>query len=316
MQHITQVSLVLCICLWSVKECSAQRSDIRGSKAATKKALDAVEAVQDLQLQQNEINRVLADSQKAGTDLFGKGIGWGDRKYLGTFNAPGESHSVQKLAVDDWGYLPKVVTVMNVIDDVTMLVTVSDYPTNRFKQDASRVVIVKGFDTSKVTSDLVLTLTHPVIISRTQSYNTVGGGAKTVLVLERNDDVIKKLVASLPKQPDKKSAKKTAKVAEKSAKVRDKSQEIPDTEITGAAAYDRFPQTLRDRLVRDWEGELEALKRAIEDDKQRLSRAKTAKEQQHFERLIVEYTQKLERHKRNDPPYFTKEGREAVSAVK
>jgi len=80
----------------------------------------------------------------------------------------------------------------------------------------------------------------------------------------------------------------------------------PKPAKTGAAAYDSYPKEERAQLVKDWEEEREALKRAIKDDEERLASATTAKDKQHFERLITEYKAKLTRHEVNDPPYITK----------
>ncbi|MFO0824480.1 MAG: hypothetical protein U0792_15410 [Gemmataceae bacterium] len=90
----------------------------------------------------------------------------------------------------------------------------------------------------------------------------------------------------------------------------------PATAKIGAAAYDSFPEPLRSQLVKDWEGELEALKRAIKGDQERLARATSAKDKQHFERLIADYTVKLAIHEKNDPPYVTKEREQAVREFK
>lgn len=80
----------------------------------------------------------------------------------------------------------------------------------------------------------------------------------------------------------------------------------PKPAKTGAAAYDLYPKEERAQLVKHWEDEREALKRAIKDDEERLASAATAKDKQHFERLIAEYKAKLARHEVNDPPYITK----------
>jgi hypothetical protein len=90
----------------------------------------------------------------------------------------------------------------------------------------------------------------------------------------------------------------------------------PPTGKTGAAVYDDFPEPLRSQLVKDWEGELEALKRAIKGDQERLARATSAKDKQHFERLIADYTVKLAIHEKNDPPYVTKDREQAVREFK
>ena len=51
---------------------------------------------------------------------------------------------------------------------------------------------------------------------------------------------------------------------------------------------------------------MEALKRAIKGDEERLAAAKTPKERQHFTRLIADYKEKLAKHEINDPPYIQK----------
>ena len=120
-------------------------------------------------------------------------------------------------------------------------------------------------------------------VTGTTTYKTVGGGTKTVFVLE----VVKPVAAPKPANP---------------------MQPAPPAKPVkfGAAAYDTFPEGERAQLVKDWEVELEALKRAIKDDEERLARSTTTKDKQHFTRLIAEYKGKLARHEVNDPPYIQK----------
>jgi hypothetical protein len=72
---------------------------------------------------------------------------------------------------------------------------------------------------------------------------------------------------------------------------------------TGAAAYDDFIDPVRELLVKAWESEVDAIKRAIKDDEERGRMAKTPKERQHFERNIADYKARLARVEKNDPPY-------------
>jgi hypothetical protein len=78
------------------------------------------------------------------------------------------------------------------------------------------------------------------------------------------------------------------------------------TRKTGAAVYDEFPEPLRSKLVKDWEGERDALQRAIEDDKNRLARATTPQEKKKLSDYIATYTEKLAKHMENNPPYRAK----------
>ncbi len=72
----------------------------------------------------------------------------------------------------------------------------------------------------------------------------------------------------------------------------------------GAAAYDDYPEPDRSKYVKDWEAERDALKRAIEDDKSRLSKATTAAEKKKYGDYVRTYTEKLATHEQNDPPFF------------
>ena len=90
----------------------------------------------------------------------------------------------------------------------------------------------------------------------------------------------------------------------------DAEAEIKRNGKPGAAAYEDVPEPRRSRLIKEWEGELAALKRAIKDDEERLRLAKTPKDRQHFERLIGDYKAKLAKHEKNDPPY-DREGEES-----
>jgi hypothetical protein len=89
-------------------------------------------------------------------------------------------------------------------------------------------------------------------------------------------------------------------------------EKAKDKPKTGAAAYDGFPEPLRSQLVKEWQQELEALKRTIKDHQERFRRAKTLTERQHLQRPITEYKAKLAKHERNEPPYFTKERARAL----
>jgi hypothetical protein len=61
---------------------------------------------------------------------------------------------------------------------------------------------------------------------------------------------------------------------------------------------------------------LGALKRATKGDEERLNRAKTVKDRQHFTRLISDYKVKLAKHELNNPPYFTKEAEQTLKRMK
>ncbi len=80
----------------------------------------------------------------------------------------------------------------------------------------------------------------------------------------------------------------------------------PNPLKTGSAVYEAFPAADRPKLIKDWESELEALKRAIKGDEERLAKATTPKDKAHFTRLIADYKQKLAKHEINDPPYIQK----------
>jgi uncharacterized protein YaaR (DUF327 family) len=83
----------------------------------------------------------------------------------------------------------------------------------------------------------------------------------------------------------------------------DDDSEIVSNGMPRDAAYDDVQEPRKTRLVNTWKTELEALKNAIQADEERLKKARTTKDKQHFTALIKEYKEKLVRHEKNDPPY-------------
>jgi hypothetical protein len=170
--------------------------------------------------------------------------------------------------------------VIQVIDENSMLVGLED------KRIANKVryknlVLVKC-PTKGIVDDKLINDWEKVVGSRwmavtgTTRLKTVDGGTRTVFVLE----------PFLEGKKQEATPKGALKV--------------------GSSAYDKYPEPERSRLIKDWEDERAALKKAIEEDKVRLQNAKTPKERKKYSDYIRAYTEKLARHETNDPPYVKK----------
>lgn len=79
------------------------------------------------------------------------------------------------------------------------------------------------------------------------------------------------------------------------------------------AAYNQFPEPHKSDLIADWKGEVEATRRAIEDDKTARKRAKTSAERERFDKRISVFQSRLARLQINDPPYVTNPAAERVA---
>ena len=81
-------------------------------------------------------------------------------------------------AIGDWGCTSITLHLVSKISESAILVTTTE--------DAPRVMLVRGIDTSKATDDIEFILQHPVVIEQTYSYTAVSGAQKTVLILDCN----------------------------------------------------------------------------------------------------------------------------------
>lgn len=77
---------------------------------------------------------------------------------------------------------------------------------------------------------------------------------------------------------------------------------------TGADAYNRFPEPLRSQLIKEWEQETEAVRRAIREDEERLRVATSEADRQKYTAYITRYKARLQDLARNDPPYIGPSG--------
>jgi hypothetical protein len=241
----------------------AGHAQVRGTRAGSAEAQKRIDDYRDRQLDQQ------AQYERAvatGRDLFGKDKRWGHKEFAGTL----EGKQPPDFKIGDRGYTAAIFKAVEKVSDSEYLV--------RSIYKGSPDMLVRGLEMSKVTDGVEFVLLHPVVIEKTYSYVAASGAKRTVLVLERD--------------------------AEKEAKVEPKKDASPDEpKKTGAAGYDRFPEPERSRLVKVWESERDALKKAIEDDKVRLANAKTPQERKKYSDYITQYTEKLRKHEINDPPY-------------
>ncbi len=82
--------------------------------------------------------------------------------------------------------------------------------------------------------------------------------------------------------------------------------ESPASPKPGAAAYDIFPEPMRSQLIKDWEVEIAAVKKAIKADTESLRTATTARERQRLQNWLKIYTERMENLELNNPPYLKK----------
>jgi hypothetical protein len=76
----------------------------------------------------------------------------------------------------DWGHSRALFVVLNVISNNEVLVMPS--------AKGSTPMLIRGINTEKVTDGVEFVLHRPFLISETYQYESVGGGSKTVLVLD------------------------------------------------------------------------------------------------------------------------------------
>lgn len=273
--------LLIAIFILATTACHAQ---VRSSPSSDARAVENTRTIQNEILQRNEKLRKEMDAAvSVGKELFGAGILDND------YNGPIDSKRLVDYKIGDWGRVPRVATVLSVLNKDTVLVKLKEKLEEGNGGDIDIVVMFKGFDTSKITSNAKFVMPHPIRISKTQSYDAVAGSRETVLVLERDDKFIAGQVDAIRAERARKDAFK---------KVKGKSGAV------GAAVYDSFPEDVRAQLIRDWELERDALERAIEEDRKRFAQAKSPKEKARLTELIAKYKSKLAAHKKNNPPYI------------
>ncbi|TXT22253.1 MAG: hypothetical protein FD138_3587 [Planctomycetota bacterium] len=251
------------------------------------KAEEARKKAEEAQQRQEALRKVVAAAENSGKSLYGVHPDLNDARG-GLYAKPVASYQI-----GDWGYSPKVITAVNVINKDSLLVYLQDDPLDT-QIESAKFMILKGFDTSKVTTDIRFLLYHPVTITRTQTYNTAGGTTNTVLVLDRNDTFIDAQVAPV----------KNARAAAR-AKYEAFRKIIPPADATGAAVYDSFPEADRAQLIQDWKNEDAAIKQAIEFHLTKLKNMKGAGRTQQ-EKELAKYRSGLTRNKKNNPPYLKK----------
>jgi hypothetical protein len=97
--------------------------------------------------------------------------------------------------------------------------------------------------------------------------------------------------------------------------------QIPDKTIRpsgkpGPRAYDNAPEQLRERFVQDYHDEIAALRKAIARDQARLRMARSRAESLKWQQAIAGYQGRLAKLGPNNPPYFNKEGQQALNELK
>ncbi len=132
--------------------------------------------VLDMRVRQAVTEQARGKAVESGRRLFGADERWSeavDHIFAGSFFIP------TKFKIGDWGCSKHVFKVLGKVSDNECLVL----PT--YKE--ADVMLLRGFDMSKVTDGVEFILQYLVIIQDTHSYTTAAGAKKTVLVLERND---------------------------------------------------------------------------------------------------------------------------------
>lgn len=107
--------------------------------------------------------------------------------------------------IGDWGYTGIIFQVLDKVSDTECLVLP--------KYKGAEVMLIRGFDTSKVTDGVEFVLQHPAFIQQTYTYPTLSGGRKTVLVLERNEVRVSEVLAKARAKRDAELAAAEAKRA-------------------------------------------------------------------------------------------------------
>lgn len=120
--------------------------------------------------------------RQAGRDLFGP-----DDKPNG---GPLWNKPFTDFQIDDWGEITGTLKIVQKLSETEAIVAPADKP--------GEPMLLKGFDMARVTDGKEFILPKLVAIRRTFSYATVFGSKKTILVLERDDKFIAKMIAAIP----------------------------------------------------------------------------------------------------------------------
>ncbi len=292
--------LMICLLLMT-SVCQAQ---VRAVPAGSAEALDRLDKYRDSlrgdrnPLSKDKIAQATEENKRAlaknaalvmGKEFFGTGVGWEDTNYDGTL-AP---KAVKAYKIDDWGFTRAIFRVLQVMDEFSLLVV---------SLDEGEAVVINGFSTTRVKDDAEFILPHPVVITRTWSYETTAGGKKTVLVLDRDDKSVENRIAiAKEKQEHERLLQEVMK---------DKNKIIAEYIKPGAigtAAYDEFPSSIRERLVREWQEKFDALAKAIEDSEALLRNATLKNAKNNQNKKISALRAELGKHRLNRPPYVTPE---------
>ena len=166
----------------------------------------AFEAIQRASEQQREEARRNKQATQSGRSLFNADPRWGTPAFRGTL----WNKAAGKCAIGDWGCYQYTMRVLSKVNDNECLVT----------QGRDRhILLLRGFDMSKVTDDLEFILQHPVWIDKTYTYTTVSGASSTVLVMDRNDKKYALVLEKIQRQAEAKAAEeKRARQAEEARK--------------------------------------------------------------------------------------------------
>ena len=200
-----------------------------------------------------EIRERLKRAIETGRHLFGADKRWrvkGENALVGTFK-----WSPNTFRIGDWGFVGIDFEVINKISKSECLVLPN------YKN--SQVMLLRGLDMSKVTDGAKFVLLHPVVIQETYSYTTVAGSKKTVLVLERNEEKLREIVAKRHEKAEKErvAAEAERKAAEAKAWLdRWNSSKYTWTDKTGGfsveAVYDDYLGEGKIRLLRENKSEI------------------------------------------------------------
>lgn len=243
----------------------------------------------------------LEDADKAikkGLQLFPPPSGFDtDEDYRGNlWRRPPEDFKLNY-----WGRVNSIMTVLNVVDQKTMLVSLSDFlPIQGVRESKPVAIILKGFDTTEVTSDTAFLLPIPVVVTGTTTYKAVSGTSKKVLVLERKDKQIEEVV-TLIKRERIVALEKAREKYDTFCKI-----VIPADE-KGMSVYANFPEEDRLRLIQDWNDRQAELTKEMENGVAFIKNKSTkgAARSQH-EKLVSKARTELSKLRKNNPPYLKK----------
>jgi len=101
--------------------------------------------------------------------------------------------STADFQVGDWGYTSHIFSVLSVVSATEFLAVPRENPRGDSEHS---VFLIRGLPTEKLTDGKEVVIAHPFAIPETYGYETVGGGKKTVLVLDNKkfDDMLKEQV--------------------------------------------------------------------------------------------------------------------------